>query len=103
MNKRLEMLEKLTSSGQADSFAWYGLAMEYRKLGRVDDALASFESLRDKDPDYLAMYLMAGQMLTEQERRDEARGWLEQGLAVAERQGNSKARAELDEALGELE
>ena len=30
MNKRLEMLEKMTNSGQADSFAWYGLAMEYR-------------------------------------------------------------------------
>ena len=42
MNKRLQMLEKLTSSDSADSFAFYGLAMEYRKEGRVDDALATF-------------------------------------------------------------
>ena len=31
MNKRLAMLEKLTASPQADSFAFYCLGMEYRK------------------------------------------------------------------------
>jgi predicted Zn-dependent protease len=102
MNKRLEMLEKLTQRGGADSFAWYGLAMEYRKLGRVDDALNTFTTLRAQDPDYLAMYLMAGQMLGEAQRSDEAKVWLEQGLAVAQKKGDHKAKSEIQDALGQL-
>jgi predicted Zn-dependent protease len=99
MNKRLEMLEKLTSSGQAEAFAWYGLAMEYRKLGRFDEALRTFEALRAKDPEYLAMYLMAGQLLLEQSRTSDAREWLEQGIAIAQKRGDFKAVGELEDAL----
>jgi len=99
MNKRLEMLEKLTSSGQAEALAWYGLAMEYRKLGRLDEALAAFQTLRTNEPEYLAMYLMAGQLLLENNRAPDARAWLEQGLAIAQRQGNHKTVGELQDAL----
>lgn len=101
MNKRLEMLEKMTNSGQADAFAWYGLAMEYRKLDRIDDALSTFEKLRDLDRDYLPMYLMAGQLLLEAERADEARAWLEQGIELARAKGDAKTLGELSDALGQ--
>lgn len=101
MNKRLALLEQMTSAGNADSFAWYGLAMEYRKEGRLEDALRTFETLRERDPEYLAMYLMAGQLLLEAKRADAARGWLERGLEVARRQGNSKALGELEDALAD--
>lgn len=99
MNKRLELLEKMTASGQADAFAWYGLAMEYRKLGRIDEALATFVTLRDREPDYQAMYLMAGQMLTENQRGEDARAWLEQGIELARKRGDHKALGELEDAL----
>jgi len=99
MNKRLLMLEKLTSSDSADSFAFYGLAMEYRKEGRVDDALGAFARLRAKDAGYLPMYLMAGQMLVEAERSAEARSWLEAGIALAEQRGDHKTLGELQTEL----
>jgi len=99
MNKRLEMLEKLTRSGTADSFAWYALALEYRKEKQLDLALATFETLREKDPDYVAMYLMAGQILLEAERSAEAVPWLEQGLVKARARGDMKAASELEAAL----
>lgn len=99
MNKRLEMLEKLTSSGQADAFAWYGLAMEYRKLGRVEEALGTFQTLRNKDPEYVAMYLMAGQLLLEHKRTQDAREWLERGIAIAQKRGDFKTVGELEDAL----
>ncbi len=102
MNKRLEMLEKVTASGDADSFAFYGLAMEYRKEGRIDDALATFVTLRERDPEYLAMYLMAGQMLGGAARGDEARPWLEQGIAIARKKGDGKALGELESELAGL-
>lgn len=99
MNKRLEMLEKLVASGQADSFARYALGMEYRNEGRVEDALSTFGALRDSDPQYLPMYLMAGQLLIDQDRREEARPWLVAGMALAKDKGDSKAFAELEAAL----
>jgi len=99
MNKRLAFLEQLVADGKADSFAMYGLAMEYRREERVADAEQAFKALRDKDPDYLAMYLMAGQLLIAANRGAEAREWLEQGIALATRVGNSKALGELQDAL----
>lgn len=100
-DKRLAMLEKMVQTGSADSFARYALALEYQKQGRVEDALATFQELREVDPDYLAQYLMAGQMLLDQERPSEARPWLEAGLAVATRQANAKALSELETALSQ--
>jgi hypothetical protein len=99
MNKRLEMLEKLLASGKADSFARYALAMEYRKEGRVTDALSCFEDLRTHDAGYLPMYLMAGQLLIDAHRGSEARVWIEQGIVLAKQKGDSKALAELEAAL----
>lgn len=99
MNKRLEMLEKLVAAGQADSFARYALAMEYRNVGRVEDALSTFGALRDADPQYLPMYLMAGQLLIDQDRREEARPWLVAGMQLAKDKADSKAFAELEAAL----
>jgi hypothetical protein len=98
-NKRLLFLEKIVASGQADSFAHYGLGMEYRKLGRVEDSLAAFKVLRERDAGYLAMYLMVGQMLTEAGRTEEATEWLKAGIALAREKGDMKALGELESAL----
>lgn len=99
MNKRLAMLESMVAGGSADAFAWYGLAMEYRRAGRVSDALGTFGSLRERQPDYLPMYLMAGQLLIEQKRPSEAREWLEAGIALARAQNAAHALGELESAL----
>ena len=99
MNKRLQMLEKLTAAGTADSFAWYALAMEYRKEKRIDEAMATFQKLREQDPDYVPMYLMAGQLLLENQQPLEAVPWLEQGIARARARGDMKALGELEQAL----
>lgn len=102
MNKRLAMLESLTSGGKADAFAWYGLGMEYRREGRTEEAMRTFQTLRSKHPDYLPAYLMAGQTLTEAHRLDDAREWLSAGIGLAQMQGNSHALGELESALANL-
>lgn len=103
MSKRLQMLEKLVRSGQADAFAWYGLALEYRREKRSDEALETFSELRAKFPEYLPMFLMCGQLLLAQERKTEAAEWLKRGIELAEAQGNGQAQSELEEALEECE
>jgi predicted Zn-dependent protease len=102
-NKRLAYLEKLTREGSDDPMAWYGLAMEYRKLERWDEALQTFTALRTRRPDYVAMYLMCGQMLEGVDRKDEAREWMEAGLAAARAKGDGHAASELEAALALLE
>ncbi len=102
MNKRLAFLEGLVQSGKADAFARYGLALEYKKEGRVDDAVAAFEALRSVDAAYVPQYLMAGTMLSEAGRVEEARAWFESGVAAARAAGNSHALSELTSALEAL-
>lgn len=100
--KRLLFLESLTQKGSTDPLAWYGLAMEYKGLARIDDALGAFRTLREKHPDYVAMYLMCGGMLGDAGRKDEAREWLEAGIAAAKAKGDAHALGELTSALANL-
>ena len=102
MNKRLAYLEKLTSEGSKDPFAWYGLALEYRNLDRAEDALRTFETLRATTPDYVPMFLMCGQLLEKMGRIDDAKAWLEAGIAAAKKKGDSHALGELEGALAAL-
>lgn len=103
MSKRLLFLEKVTSEGSKDPFAWYGLANEYAGLGRPEDALRTFEKLREMDATYVPQYLMCGQMLVNQKRPEEARVWLEQGIAAAQKAGNTHALSELQNVLATLD
>ncbi len=102
MSKRLAYLEKVTSDGSKDPLAWYGLALEYKGLGRLDEALQTFTTLRSMKPDYVAMYLMCGQMLEGIDRKDEAREWLEAGRAAAQAKGDAHALGEIEAALDAL-
>jgi predicted Zn-dependent protease len=103
VSKRLAYLEKITAAGSTDPMAWYGLAMEYRALGRIDEAFQTFTALRQANPDYVPMFLMCGQMLEGAGRREEAREWLEAGIAAARAAKNAHALGELEAALAALE
>lgn len=103
MSKRLAYLEKITSEGSKDPFAWYGLANEYAGLGRVDDALRTFEKLREMDASYVPQYLICGQMLVNSARRDEAHVWLTQGIEAATKAGNAHALSEIQNVLATLD
>jgi predicted Zn-dependent protease len=100
--KRLAFLEKVTQEGSTDPFPWYGLALEYRNLERYDESLQTFTTLRKNSPGYVAMYLMCGQMLEKAGRTDEAREWLEAGIAAATKAGDGHAKSELEGALSTL-
>lgn len=103
MSKRLAYLEKVTAEGSKDSFAWYALANEYSSVGRPDDAIRTFEKLRDLDPTYVPQYLICGQLLVNLKRNDEARTWLEQGVAAANKAGNNHALSEIQNVLATLD
>ncbi len=99
VSKRIAMLEKMVGAGQADSFAYYALGMEYRREGRIEDALSTFRTLRERDAGYLPLYLMAGQLLIDNARKDEALEWLNAGIELARNRGDMKTLGELESAL----
>lgn len=95
------MLIQMTSGGQADAFAWYALAMEYRKENDPAQALETFEHLKAAFPDYLPQYLMAGQTALERGMPEAAIPWLERGIQLARATGDGKTLSELSAALDE--
>jgi tetratricopeptide (TPR) repeat protein len=101
-SKRLAFLQKLVSEGSQDPMAYYGLALEYGTLGRHEEALSTFKALRGKNPAYVPMYLMCGQLLEKMSLKDEARDWYSAGVERAREAKNDHARSELESALGAL-
>jgi tetratricopeptide (TPR) repeat protein len=99
---RLQMLTQILAENPNDSFARYGLAMEYAKANDVEAAMQHFERLAELHPDYAAGHFMAAQLLARIGRFDEARQWLSNGIAAAARSGNAHAKGEMEAMLAEL-
>jgi len=99
---RIAMLMEILAANPEDSFARYGLAMEYSKAGQVDQALTEFKTLIEKNPDYTPAYFMAAQTLATAERTEEAKRMLVDGISSARRTGNTHAQSEMTAMLEEL-
>ncbi|OGQ23919.1 MAG: hypothetical protein A2138_10900 [Deltaproteobacteria bacterium RBG_16_71_12] len=81
---------------------WYGVAMEYRALGRLDEAVATFHKVHELDPSYVAAYFMCAQVLVERGEVQGARAELAAGMARANEAGDAHAAAEMRELLESL-
>jgi tetratricopeptide (TPR) repeat protein len=99
---RIAILTEVLTQNPNDTFARYGLAMEYSNSGKTEEALQEFGKLLAANPDYAAGYFMAAQTLTKVERIEEAREMLQNGIAAAQRIGNSHALSEMQGMLSEL-
>jgi len=99
---RIAMLSEVLSQNPNDAFARYGLAMAYAAEGRDADALAEFDRIIERTPDYVPAYQMSAQQLIKWLRTDDARARLEAGLAAAARTGNAHAASEMQAMLDDL-
>lgn len=86
-----------------DAFARYGLAMEYRQRDETALAMAQFDELQTRHPDYTAGYQMAAQILIADDKLEAARQRLQAGIAAARRASKQHASAEMEAMLDELE
>ena len=100
---RLDTLKSMVEQNPTDSFARYGLAMEYRNTGDLEAALGEFHALMAVNPDYAPAYFHGGQTLQRMGRVTEAREVYQQGVEVTARSGDSHARSEMQGALDLLE
>lgn len=95
----MDILNGMLAQNPNDSFARYGLAMEYRNRGGLERAIEEFRALTAADPDYSAAYFHGGQTLQRLGRIEEARQWYRRGIEVTTRKGERHALAELQAAL----
>jgi predicted Zn-dependent protease len=99
---RIAMLNEMVAQDPNNSFARYGLAMEYSNSGQLEQAIEEFRKLLSARPDYTAGYFMAAQTLVKAERVEEARKMLHDGIATAERKGDAHAQSEMRSMLDEI-
>jgi tetratricopeptide (TPR) repeat protein len=96
---RLEILKSMVEQKPGDSFARYGLAMEYRNTGDLEAAVNEFRALIAAHPDYSAAYFHGGQTLERLGKSAEAREVYLQGIEAATRKGDFHTRNEIQAAL----
>ena len=99
---RVEILKGFLDDNPNDSFSRYALALEYVKLGQHDDAVREFETVKKKDPDYLATYFQLGQLYLKMGQAHEAEKTFRTGISVASKAGDDHTRSELEGALDGL-
>jgi tetratricopeptide (TPR) repeat protein len=98
---RIATFRSFISRSPADPFPRYGLAMELKTRGQLDEAAAAFAELVEQFPDYVPTYLMAGGTLAALGRKADAAEMYRKGIEVAQRRGDQHARRELEAALAE--
>ena len=99
---RVERLQKLIEKNPQDSFAWYGLAMEYKKHERHQEAAHAFQQLLGKNPGHTAAYFHYGMTLKQLGEEEKAKEVLTKGVQVAGEKGEQRARDEMQEELNAL-
>ena len=98
----MEILLSMVAKNPRDSFARYGLAMEYANTGDLERAVAEYRALIGMNPDYAAAYFHGGQALEKLGRLEEARQVYQQGIEVTGRTGDQHTQSELQAALDML-
>jgi Tfp pilus assembly protein PilF len=101
-SSRLEILKQMLAQNPKDSFARYGVAMEYVRAGEFEHAVAEFKMIIEFDPNYTAAYFHGGQALEKLGEIDDARAVYAAGVEACSRTGNAHARSEMQAALDML-
>ena len=96
---RLDVLKGMVEQDANNSFARYGVAMEYKNVGDWGSASAEFEKLIAIDPNYVAAYFHGGQTFEKMGRTGDARALYERGLTACSRIGDAHTRSEIQTAL----
>ena len=99
---RIDVIKKIAEQQPNDPFPRYGLAMEYKNAGMAEEAHATFTELETRWPEYVAAYLMHGNLLAATHKLAEARAIYVKGIAAARKKGDGHTLGELESALQNL-
>ena len=98
---RLKALLAIAEAQPEEVMIWYGLANEYVKLERWQEAVDALRRTLALNPDYTSAYQMLGTALMNLEQSEAARVAWTDGVAVATRTGAWKARDHMERLLAD--
>ncbi|HBY64615.1 MAG TPA: hypothetical protein DEH78_32755 [Solibacterales bacterium] len=96
---RIELLKSLLEQDPKNTFARYGIAMEYANRGKLNEAVEAHRALLADNPGYGASYYHCGQALSQLGRYEEAREIYERGIEATTKGGDLHTRGEIQAAL----
>ncbi|PSR01868.1 MAG: tetratricopeptide repeat protein [Bacteroidetes bacterium SW_11_45_7] len=98
-NNRLEQLFQYLETNPNDSFARFCIAQEYVKEGKIDKAKGYFRVLKQHDPAYIGTYYHLGKLFEEEGDDDQAAQVYQEGITMANKNGDQHALNELKQAM----
>ncbi len=99
---RITRIQAFLEQNPKDSFLRHALALEYIKLGQLNDAKTLFLAVLSDNPDYIGSYYHLARLLETLEERDAAIQWYEKGMETAKKAGDTHALNELRAAYEDL-
>jgi tetratricopeptide (TPR) repeat protein len=100
---KIRKLATFVKENPNDSFSKFALALELLKNNQAEKALLLFESIYNKDPEYLGTYYHLGKLYQRLGRSDDAIRCFGEGIELAGQKQDQRTRSELKEALLEVE
>lgn len=100
---RLAQLQNMLAESPDDSFLLFAVAKEYETADDLEQALAFYTQLVEKDADYVGTYYHLAKLYEKIEQPERALETYAQGMDVARRIGDQHALAELSSAKLNLE
>lgn len=100
---RIAKIKEMLASGGEDAFLEHALALEYIKIGNDEEATLLFNTLLNRQPDYIGSYYHLGKLL---ERKGDFKGALiiyENGMKEARKQNDNHTYNELQAAYEDAE
>lgn len=99
---RLSLLRSMLAEDPGDVFLRYAIALELRRSGDDEAAIADFMALLADVPGHLPTYYQLTELLAELGRVEEARNWCERGISESKAQGQSKVLGEFRSLMDQL-
>lgn len=100
--QRIKALQDMLDLDPNDGFALYGLALEYKAEGRLEEALPLLNQAAELDEPEVYTFYQLGEVLIALAEEDDAIVALEEGLERATEAGNAKAAHEFAALLGTI-
>ncbi len=102
MNK-IETLQQFLATTPTDSFLQHALALEYIKIGNDNEAKHLFETILQRDPNYIGSYYHLGKLLERSNDIETAINVYKNGMKYAKEAKDNHSYNELLGAVEDLE
>lgn len=102
-NTRLAKLKELLKMQPDDPFMLYAVGFEYESADDYAQALGYYEKILSGHKDYLPVYYQSGLLYAQLGKTERALQLLNEGVALARSQQDSKTLRELNAAIAQIE